>query len=548
MILMANKINWSSILSNRRVQLVLVATILALALIAMNGIHTGIEFSGGVRIPITLSTKVDPATMDSIVETLKLRINKFGLSQSVVRPVGNDEVLVEVPKASAEVIDSVRKILREQGKFEVVIDSQVALTGSDILPGAVGGSNQENVLSSTTGKTWELGFSVSRAGGESFARAALGKGNYPVYMFLDRPTQAVVIARRSTILPNGTSFVGSSPQNAVVDVLRKSGDDISIIYAEDFSNASSIPAGAKNAVVEQGIDKQYPQIMSALTAANLSVKFVDAVTMKPEFIPISSFGAPNTISISSWPAIGLKSGPILSPQLATGSVSQMFQVTGPARGDTAAAQDADAKMQIRELKSVISGGKLPVSTTIGSSITVAPSLGERFLAYSWIAVFISIFAVSLLIFVRYRRASLVLPIVFFNSVEVLLTTAIVGVFGTLDLSAMAGIIVLMGSGVADQIVITEEMLRGGPGEEEEEKKEVGHDHYDLKDRLGKSFYVIFTLAGAVVAAMIPLVLSGIVEIVGFGISAILGVLVGVFLTRPAYGEFMKVVFAKQQKE
>ena len=547
MILMANKINWSSILSNRRVQLVLVAVLFALAIIAFKGLNTGIEFSGGVRIPINLATKVDPATMDSIVSTIKLRINKLGISQSIVRPVGNDQVLVEVPNASQEAINSVSKILREQGKFEVVIDSQVALTGSDILPGAVGGSNQENILSTNGGKTWELGFSVSRQGGESFEQAALGKGNYPVYMFLDRPTQAVIIARKSTILPNGTSFVGSSPESAVTDVLKKSGDDITIFYAEDFTNATRFPATAKNAVVEQGIDKQYPQIIAALTAANLTVKFVDAATMKPEFIPISTFGAPNSISVSSWAAIGLKSGPILSPQLAAGSVSQMFQVTGPARGDTDAAQTADAKTQITELKSVISGGKLPVSTTIGSTITVAPSLGAQFLMYSWVAVFISIFAVSLLIFVRYRQPALVLPIIFFNGVEVLLTTAIVGGFGTLDLSAMAGIIVLMGSGVADQIVITEEMLRGGAGEDET-AQETGHDHYDLKDRLGKAFYVIFTLAGAVIAAMLPLVLSGIVEIVGFGISAILGVLVGVFITRPAYGEFMKVVFAKKQKE
>ena len=543
---MTHNINWMGLARNRRVQLVLLALAFSLALMAFRGLNQGIEFSGGVRIPITLERDVDPQTMDSIVETVKLRINKFGLAQSVVRPVGRNEVLVEIPKASPEVIESIRKILKEQGRFEAIIDGETALSGNDILPGAVGGPNQERILDLGGGKGWELGFATTRTGGERFAKAALGKGNYPVYMFLDRPVGSFIIARKLTIFTNESTALlgGGKLEPAIKDALRRTGSDIPILYAEDFGNGSAaFPANLTRAIVEAGVEKDYPKIAQALARENITVKIVSTEIMKPDYTPVQSFGSANPMVVSRWEAIGLLSAPVLSPALADGRVAQLFQITGPAKGATDAEQKESALKEIKELKSVISGGKLPVSTTIGSSFTVAPSLGERFLAYSWIGLLVSIAAVSLLILVRYRRMSLVLPIIFLNSVEVVITTAIIGVFGTLDLSAMAGIIVLMGSGVGDQIVMTEEVLR--KNKDEEKTEDEGREEYDLKDRIGKAFYIIFTSAGVLLAAMLPLILSGIVEIVGFGVSTIIGMLVGIAITRPAYGIFVQEVFGKK---
>ncbi len=542
---MSAHVNWLRIAKNRRVQLVLVCVVFAFALIWLKGLNTGIEFSGGVRIPITLEKSVDTATMDSIVETIKLRINKFGLSQSVVRPVGNSEILVEIPKASPDAIESVRNILKQQGRFEALIDGQTAVSGSDVLAGAVGGSNQESVLTTESGKTWQLGFAVSREGGERFAGAALGKGYFPVYMFLDRPQNAMIIARSSTILPNQSlSLASYGVQPALDDALHSATGSIALVYAEDVQNLT-INQSVSYIIVEDGVETAYPAIAAAIAKRNATVKRLSSADLKPEYSSVSeamTSAGQMAIEVSRWEAIGLICSPILSPSLADGNINQIFQVSGPASGVTAEEQQKSALSEIRQLKSVISGGKLPVSTTIGSSFSVAPSLGERFLSYSWMALIAGVFAVSLLIYLRYRQVALVAPIVIFNGIEVLLTTAIIGVFGTLDLSAMAGIIVLMGSGVADQIVITEEMLRKGRVDEEEGDS---HDEYEVKERIKKAFYVIFTVAGVVIAAMLPLILSGIVEIVGFGMSTIIGVIVGISITRPAYGDIVKELFQKR---
>jgi preprotein translocase subunit SecD len=479
--------------------------------------------------------------MDSIVETVKLRISKFGLSQSVVRPVGSSEVLVEIPRASPDAIDSVRNVLKQQGRFEALIDGEVAVSGSDVISGAVGGSNNENVKTTTSGKVWELGFTVTREGGERFAKAALGKGDYPVYMFLDRPQNAMIIARKLTI-HNTSSLFSEDVQPALDSALAKGGDRISLVYAEDAQNLS-IGTGILGIIVEEGVEEDYPAIAAAIASRNVTTKRLSTGQLKPSYESVKGSTGVSFLEVSRWDAIGLICSPILSPSLADGRINQVFQVSGPAKGVTAEEQQKSALAQLRELKSVISGGKLPVSTTIGSSFSVAPSLGERFLQYSWLVLVVGVFAVSVLIFLRYRQPALVVPIVVFNGIEVLLTTAIIGcVLGTLDLSAMAGIIVLMGSGVADQIVITEEMLRRGHAEEEGAGS---RDEYEVKERIKKAFYVVFTVAGVVIAAMLPLIVLGTVEIIGFGMSTVIGVLVGVFITRPAYGDIMRELFQKR---
>ncbi|MBI5035914.1 hypothetical protein HZC09_01085 [Candidatus Micrarchaeota archaeon] len=93
-------------------------------------LNLGIEFAGGVRIPISLEKNVDQQTMDSIIDTLKQRINKFGLSQAQVRPLGSKEILVELPMAQPQVIKTVETLLREQGRFEAIVSRKVALNSS----------------------------------------------------------------------------------------------------------------------------------------------------------------------------------------------------------------------------------------------------------------------------------------------------------------------------------------------------------------------------------------------------------------------------------
>jgi preprotein translocase subunit SecD len=537
-----------NIFSERRVQFVVVLLALALYMIFLRDLNPttvdlnfGIEFVGGVRIPISLEKSVDAVTMNSIVETLKARINKFGVGQFVVRPLGDKEVIVEVPEADASLIKSVEKILREQGKFEAIVDGKDALNGSDIIPGGVGGAQGERVVPSEEGVQWQLDFAVTRTAAEKFAQAALGKGGFPVYMFLDRPENAVVVATKDE-LSFGTTFFA---EKTVVDALKKEGDDLLLIYAEDWNTKKdevlrqnrtlAVMSSElwKNAEISAGL-----QLMGFSLNETTGKKIV--LRSSEEITPVFTGTASGRGALVSWKAIGLRSAPILSEGLATGIASQLYQIQGPAAGANQEEQKKNALAEIRELKSIISGGRLPVSTVIGSAYTIAPSLGERFLSYSWMGLLAAIAVVSVIIISRYKKIILIIPIIFINSIEIIVTMAVVGGIGTLDLAAMAGIISMIGTGVNDQIIITDEILRR---RSEEEEKEIGR--VSMKEKLGRAFYIIFTVAGVAIIAMLPLLLSGIVEIMGFAFSAIVGVLVGVLFTRPAYGVIIKEIFEEK---
>ena len=53
--------------------------------------------------------------------------------------------------------------------------------------------------------------------------------------------------------------------------------------------------------------------------------------------------------------------------------------------------------------------------------------------------------------------------------------------------------------------------------------------------------MIFASGGTVIAAMIPLLGIGLGVLRGFAITTIFGVLVGIIITRPAFGEMIKKI-------
>lgn len=530
--------DYSTLAGNWRLRLVALVLVLAIGVLFLRDanpatvdLNLGIEFVGGVRIPVTLERSVDSATMDLIIETMKQRVNKFGLSQAVVRPLGDSEVLVEIPQADERAIDSVQRLLREQGKFEAIIDGRVALDGKDIIASTVGGPSESVSANGDGSYSWQIGFTATVEGGKRFADAALGKPRYPVYMFLDRPSNALVVVPEE--------FLNSSSSPALVvgaleDAAAKAGDSIRVLTPKELSNESI--ANYTEAVVSEGFTKtkEFSVLVEAgfRREANASRKLV--VRDDDELVPTLRQGA-NGLLVDSWVAIGLTSSPELQPSLAEGRTAGVpsYIITGSGRGETPDEQHDNAVAELKITKIALTQGRLPVSTVIGSTYTIAPSLGRQFLLYSAIGVIFAVLVVASMIIIRYRNVWLAIPIVLINVIEMLITLAIVGNF-TLDLAAMAGIITLIGTGVDDQIIITDELLKKKRKESGEEDNEALGES-GVKQRIGKAFEIIMTNALVAIVAMMPLLLSGIVEIMGFALAYVIGVLVGVFITRPAYG-------------
>lgn len=232
-----------------------------------------------------------------------------------------------------------------------------------------------------------------------------------------------------------------------------------------------------------------------------------------------------------------KNPPKLSAELANGEPTTELEVTGGGN------DEEDAKAKANDIYTVLKTGSLPVKVSVIGSDTVSAELGQQFIEGTMVAAILAILAIFVIIFIRYRRPILVFPILITTLSEVLIVLGIASVIHwNIDLAAIAGLMASVGTGVDDQIIITDEVLA-----HQGENTKKSRRRTRTKMNVDKAFFIIFASAGTLIAAMLPLTYvgfvrgaSGIGTISGFAFTTILGVLVGVFITRPAYAKFVEL--------
>jgi preprotein translocase subunit SecD len=104
----------------------------------------------------------------------------------------------------------------------------------------------------------------------------------------------------------------------------------------------------------------------------------------------------------------------------------------------------------------------------------------------------------------------------------------------IDLISVAGIVAAVGTGIDYQIIIIDEILRK---EQEAMLSTVA--------KIKKAFAIIFMAAATIIFAMFPLIFLGLGTLKGFAITTILGVLIGLLITRPAYASIVNKLSTKQ---
>ncbi len=506
----------SSIWKERELKLLSLAAIVLLALCNMgiNGMKFGIDFSGGTRIPIILESPASQTTMTEMVDIIKKRASAFGLTEVKVKSIGDSQINVEVPSGDPALISTVESLLSHQGVFEGVVDGKVALSGDAILPGTI-----QNVPATYLhGADWGVQFSVTRDGAEHFASTVNGKANYPLYMYLDRPKDAIVIASWDEVSKNVKVKDRQMVRSAAKKALTVENSTINF-YILDELNVSSLHASTNKtkAIVSKATEAQ---IGSQLRAEGFTVQVVEDTEISPDVQQIET----GEYIIEEWKAVGLLSSPVLNPTVTVGTPNYGYIISGGAQGDTPAEKQTDAYNKEKGIQSILKGGALPIQISIGSKTTIPAPLGSEFLKLSVIGLFISLIAISLLVSVRYRKMNILLPIIAISVSEMIILLSILGSF-TIDLAAMAGIIAAIGVGVDAQIVITDELLKKSAGTPQE--------------RLENAFTIITTNVVVAIFAMVPLLFSGMVEIIGFAISTILGSLLGLLISRPSYAALVQ---------
>ena len=211
---MSQKISY---LRDRRI-IMLIIVFAALALLDVHyGLHFGIEFIGGTQIPVTLEKSVNASEMSSVISTIQQRVSTFGLKQVTVEGIGSSEIYVTLPSVSSTDINKTASIIQSQGRFLGVVNGVQAINGSAILPGSIG-----IVPPTTINNTveWTVTFFITQTAANSFAKAVFGQANKPLYMFLDRPTGAIILIN-SSMLGNTSAGVTASEAFQILSLICK---------------------------------------------------------------------------------------------------------------------------------------------------------------------------------------------------------------------------------------------------------------------------------------------------------------------------------------
>lgn len=203
-------------------------------------------------------------------------------------------------------------------------------------------------------------------------------------------------------------------------------------------------------------------------------------------------------------------------------------ISGGESGATQVEARERAESEMRRLQAVMSTGSLPVKLDIVKADSISPHLGSSFVHNAFLIGFFAVLAVITIVLIRYRQWLISIPIVVTMGSELLLIIGFASIAGwQLDLAAIAAIIIAIGTSVDHQIVIADEALKG-----EQHAR-------SWKDRVKDAFFIITAAYITTVAAMLPLLKAGAGILLAFGLTTIVGVSMGVFVTRPAFAAMME---------
>jgi len=209
-----------------------------------------------------------------------------------------------------------------------------------------------------------------------------------------------------------------------------------------------------------------------------------------------------------------------------GRVTTQIQISGSGKGATQEDAYNDAKNSMNKLQTILITGSLPYKLEIVKLDSASPSLGKEFtknLIYLGLIVFI---IVCVVLFIKYRRIKITLAVILTVLSEAIITLGIAALIKwNLDAPSIAGIIAGMGTGVNDQIVIIDESI--------------SEEQTSLKDKIKRALFIIVGAFFTIFAAMLPLFWAGAGLLRGFALTTILGVSVGILVTRPAFADILK---------
>ncbi len=392
-------------------------------------LRKGLDLEGGTRVLLKPVGEISAEDLDSTIESLKERLNVYGLSDIVVRPAsdlqGDTFILIEMAGVTEE---EVKELLARQGKFEAKVGENTVFFGGKEDITYVCRSAQCSGIDPQRGCT----------------RAADGVVCGFFFSITLSPEAAERHARLTENLPIVTDDTGSYLNESL------------ILYLDD-----------------KEVDK-------------------------------------------------LRIGADLK-----GRATTQIQISGSGVGRIEQEAVTNTLQSMKKLQTVLITGSLPVKLEVVKLDTISPTLGQEFLNNVLLAGFLAFVAVGIMIGVRYKKVKIIVPMVAILLSEMILLLGFAAFVGwNLDMAAIAGVIIVAGTGVDHLIVITDETLKG-------------QVVTDWKRRIKNAMFIIMGAFFITFSGMLPLLWAGAGLLKGFALTTIAGITLGVFVARPAYAAIIE---------
>ncbi len=399
---------------------------------SFSNLRMGLDLEGGTRVLLQPVGEISEEDLEVAVDSLKERLNVYGLRDIVVRSAsdleGNDFILIEIAGVTE---DEIQELLSKQGKFEAKIGNETVFSG--------------------------------------------GKKDI--------------------------TYVCRSADCSGIDP-RLGCQNLDSSYQCRFAFQISLSAGAAqhHADITQNL-----KTISEAGNCYLS----DDLTLYLDDVEVDR----------------LRVGCELK-----GSATTDIQISGSGAGVTQSDAVNDALKNMKKLQTVLLTGSLPVKLEVVKIDTISPSLGKEFLHNVMLVGLLAMVAVAGVVLVRYKKAVIIFPMILVMLSELVLILGFAALAGwNLDLASIAGLIVVVGTGMNHFIVITDETLR----------KEA--ETLDWKSRIKNALFIIMGAYVINLGSLIPLFWAGAGLLKGFALTTIVGMSVGVLIARPAYAAVVRIL-------
>jgi preprotein translocase subunit SecD len=499
-----------SVFRQRRFGLLLLAVFVSVMLIwrpwgglglQARGLNFGVDIAGGSRAVLWLENSVTASMHADTISKLQARIDPYGLLGTRFRTLGENCILCETTQLN----DRTKELLTKQGRLELFIGTGLVLTDEDIT--SFGAPTSAGSVYSS------IPIKYTEEGGQKLKVVAEASGKSAGVVYLDRPSDAILIFDEEMLKETPQLTYDNSTRMFVymtreelqytllVPAVGTSLEDLSPQALDYLENQ----AGAKQRVLLLGSMENFTHVIEKIPA---SYRVENISRLKGE---------------SEYKWVKRAYGIISDFQVSLGVGSDRIIV--------------EANLQdTRDIRTILSS-KTPTELRIvpNSETEVEASLGGGFVREALVAGAVALAGVFSLIYFRYRRWKICLAIIGITMCEFAITLGATSVLGlAIGLPEIGGLLLVIGTGIDHQLIVTDEMLQGGS--HQAKSVSVGW-------RASRALIMIYAAMSVIIAATIPIALLGFSAIRGFTIITISGTILALLFTRSFYAKIIDAISA-----